>query len=90
MCDHYAMNVQTLCRRIVWCKHGTATAATFQSISMHALSRDSEFYKKACIYCQLDEPEELAAASDEDVVCSHEIMLVPEDESAGVHDRESP
>ena len=50
---------------------------------MHALSRDTEFYKKACIYCQLDEPEELAAASEEDMVCSHEIMLVPEDESAG-------
>lgn len=51
---------------------------------MHALSRDTEFHKKACIYCQLDEPDELASASNEDIVCSHEIMLVPEDESEGV------
>ena len=52
---------------------------------MHALSRDADFYQKPCIYCQLDEPEDLAASQDEDVVCSHEMMLVPADESAGAY-----
>jgi hypothetical protein len=51
---------------------------------MHALSRDTEFYKKDCIYCQLDEPGSLEDADENDFVVSHEMMLVPDDEMQGV------
>jgi hypothetical protein len=57
---------------------------SFRGISMHALSRDADFYQKPCIYCQLDEPEDLQNADDEAVVCSHELMLVPQDAEVGV------
>jgi hypothetical protein len=51
---------------------------------MHAISRDADFYKRACIYCQLDELEDLADADQDEFIVSHEIMLVPEDEMQGV------
>ena len=71
------------CRRMIWANGSLAAGAGFRSISMHALSRDSEFYHKPCIYCQLDDPTELAGAGADDNVASHEVMLVPQDADAG-------
>jgi Regulator of volume decrease after cellular swelling len=78
-----ALETAQACRRVIWVKDEKSAAATFRAISMHALSRDAEFYQKACIYCQLDQPEELASAGEDDNLCSQEVMLVPANESAG-------
>jgi hypothetical protein len=69
---------------VVWIQGKQAAAVSFRGISMHALSRDSDFYQKPCIYCQLDEPEALAQAEEDDIVCSHEVMFVPDDNESGL------
>lgn len=52
---------------------------------MHAVSHDTTLCAKPCIYCQLDQPEDLAAHSDgDDELDSAEVKFVPADEQQGV------
>jgi Regulator of volume decrease after cellular swelling len=80
------------CRRVIWAREAEAAAVPFREVSMHAISRDIDFYQKACIYCQLDKPEALQTADgggaddeegEEAVISSYDLLLVPEDDAAG-------
>eukprot|EP00798_Chlamydomonas_sp_ICE-L_P003546 gene3546-13616_t len=72
--------------RLLWVasQQQMAVAIRYQQIVMHAISRDPEGQSKACIYVQLDEPEEGVGAENEDEeedALSYEMRLIPEDES---------
>lgn len=49
----------------------------FVVISMHAVSRDAAFSEKPCVYCQLDQPEQLASHQDDDDLDVYEMKLIP-------------
>jgi Regulator of volume decrease after cellular swelling len=81
-------------RRVIWVQDAaadgarSAAAVPFREVSMHAISRDADFYQKPCIYCQLDKPEALQRAGgdegeDDAAACSLELLFVPDDESQG-------
>ena len=65
LCSKHACDIpHDFCRRIIWqssAHSGQALAATFHSITMHAISHDSQVHQKGCIYAQLEPAEEPAA-----------------------------
>uniref|UniRef100_A0A383VXT1 Methylosome subunit pICln n=1 Tax=Tetradesmus obliquus TaxID=3088 RepID=A0A383VXT1_TETOB len=85
-------------RRIVWVaaaagdssssSSGSSLSCSYRQISMHAVSRDAEAFRRPCVYIQLDEGSEhgMAAADEgeeeEEEELTAELRLVPAEEAA--------
>jgi hypothetical protein len=65
-------------RRVIWVnQEKQGVSIPFPVISMHAVSRDPALSEKPCIYCQLDQPEQLAAHDGDEPLDVYEMKFIP-------------